>query len=58
VLRPHRAAPAVGPADSANPLIQGDNLEALKPPLPFYRGLVKCSTRPRAPRHEAHWRVR
>ena len=43
VLRPHRAAPAtVGAADAGNLLIQGDNLEALKALLPFYRGRVKC----------------
>jgi len=40
--------PADTPADSAAPvthgnlLIQGDNLEALKALLPFYRGQVKC----------------
>ena len=32
---------AVG-ADTANMLIQGDNLEALKALLPFYSGRVKC----------------
>ena len=43
VLRPHRAAPAtVGVPDAGNLLIQGDNLEALKALLPFYRGRVKC----------------
>ena len=46
VLRPHRAGPARvgadGPADSGNLLIQGNNLEALKALLPFYRGRVKC----------------
>jgi adenine-specific DNA-methyltransferase len=31
-----------GPADSGNMLIQGDNLEALKSLLPYYRGAVKC----------------
>lgn len=33
---------AHGAADTANLLIQGDNLEALKALLPFYRGQVKC----------------
>ena len=33
---------AHGTADAENPLIQGDNLEALKALLPFYRGQVKC----------------
>jgi adenine-specific DNA-methyltransferase len=45
VLRPHPAAPAVGDAAGAasgNLLIQGDNLQALKALLPFYRGRVKC----------------
>jgi len=31
-----------GAADADNLLIQGDNLEALKALLPFYRGQVKC----------------
>ncbi len=31
-----------GDADSGNMLIQGDNLEALKSLLPYYRGAVKC----------------
>jgi adenine-specific DNA-methyltransferase len=31
-----------GDAGSANMLIQGDNLEALKSLLPYYRGAVKC----------------
>ena len=45
VLRPHRAAPAVvgdAAASGDNLLIQGDNLDALKALLPFYRGRVKC----------------
>ena len=42
VLRPHAAAQQVGDAASGNLLIQGDNLEALKALLPFYRGRVKC----------------
>ncbi|MDP1534528.1 MAG: site-specific DNA-methyltransferase, partial [Rubrivivax sp.] len=44
VLRPHVAGHAFGEADagSGNLLIQGDNLEALKALLPFYRGRVKC----------------
>ena len=42
-VAPHRAAPpTVGDADTGNLLIQGDNLEALKALLPFYRGRVKC----------------
>ena len=37
------AAPATRPgATSGNLLIQGDNLEAIKALLPFYRGQVKC----------------
>ena len=32
----------VGDPASANLLIQGDNLEALKALLPFYAGRVKC----------------
>ncbi|MEG3153511.1 site-specific DNA-methyltransferase [Sphingomonas sp. RB1R13] len=38
------AVPALdgGDADSANLLIQGDNLDALKALLPFYAGRVKC----------------
>jgi adenine-specific DNA-methyltransferase len=36
------AALSVGDADSANMLIKGDNLEALKSLLPYYRGQVKC----------------
>lgn len=44
VLRPHPAGHVFGdPAAAAgNLLIQGDNLEALKALLPFYRGRVKC----------------
>ena len=43
VLRPHLAAPTVGtPPPQGNLLVQGDNLEALKALLPFYRGRVKC----------------
>ncbi|MCC7361213.1 MAG: site-specific DNA-methyltransferase [Anaerolineales bacterium] len=39
-----RAEPAlsVGPADSGNLLVEGDNLVALKALLPFYAGQVKC----------------
>jgi adenine-specific DNA-methyltransferase len=36
------AALSVGDADSGNMLIQGDNLEALKSLLPYYKGQVKC----------------
>ncbi len=36
------AALSVGEAASGNMLIQGDNLEALKSLLPYYRGQVKC----------------
>jgi adenine-specific DNA-methyltransferase len=44
VLRPHNAGHAFGDAvtGAGNLLIQGDNLEALKALLPFYRGRVKC----------------
>jgi len=45
VLRPHAQAPAVvgdAAAGAGNLLVQGDNLEALKALLPFYRGRVKC----------------
>ncbi len=43
VLRPHAAGHEFGNAlSSGNLLIQGDNLEALKALLPFYRGRVKC----------------
>ena len=33
---------SVGEPDSSNMLIQGDNLDALKSLLPYYRGAVKC----------------
>ena len=44
---PYRLLEAVpeldgGDATSANMLIQGDNLEALKALLPYYKGAVKC----------------
>jgi adenine-specific DNA-methyltransferase len=44
VLRPHAAGHVFGDAAVArnNLLIQGDNLQALKALLPFYRGQVKC----------------
>ena len=44
VLRPHEAGHVFGDAAAArdNLLIQGDNLQALKALLPFYRGQVKC----------------
>ena len=50
VLRPHPAAAGLsaaagavfGDASSGNLLLQGDNLDALKALLPFYRGRVKC----------------
>ncbi len=44
VLRPHAAGSHFGDAGSApgNLLVQGDNLQALKALLPFYRGRVKC----------------
>jgi adenine-specific DNA-methyltransferase len=43
VLRPHAAGHVFGdPAYASNLLIQGDNLDALKALLPFYRGRVKC----------------
>jgi len=47
VLRPHAAGHVFGqpfgdPAHAGNLLIQGDNLDALKALLPFYRGRVKC----------------
>jgi adenine-specific DNA-methyltransferase len=44
VLRPHAAGHRFGdaPAASGNLLVQGDNLQALKALLPFYRGQVKC----------------
>ncbi|MCK6422008.1 MAG: site-specific DNA-methyltransferase [Aquabacterium sp.] len=41
VLRPHTAGHTFGSGDG-NLLVQGDNLEALKALLPFYRGRVKC----------------
>ncbi len=42
VLRPHAAGGVHGDASQGNLLVQGDNLEALKTLLPFYRGRVKC----------------
>lgn len=42
VLRPHPAGAAFGDGCPDNLLVQGDNLEALKALLPFYRGRVKC----------------
>jgi adenine-specific DNA-methyltransferase len=44
VLRPHAAGHRFGDVDAApgNLLVQGDNLQALKALLPFYRGQVKC----------------
>lgn len=42
VLRPHAAGGVHGDASQGNLLVQGDNLEALKALLPFYRGRVKC----------------
>lgn len=43
VLRPHAAGHVFGdPAHAGNLLFQGDNLDALKALLPFYRGRVKC----------------
>ena len=49
VLRPHPAGGAFGDVaggagggGEGNLLIQGDNLDALKALLPFYRGRVKC----------------
>ncbi len=41
VLRPHPAGSRFVDA-SGNLLVQGDNLQALKALLPFYRGQVKC----------------
>lgn len=41
VLRPHATGHRFGDG-SDNLLVQGDNLEALKALLPFYRGRVKC----------------
>ena len=39
-----QADPALsaGDAASGNMLVQGDNLDALKSLLPYYRGQVKC----------------
>ncbi|CDS52366.1 Type III restriction-modification system methylation subunit [Polaromonas sp. CG9_12] len=42
LLQPQEKAPDRSSATSGNLLIQGDNLEALKALLPFYRGQVKC----------------
>lgn len=44
VLRPHPAGHVFGDSVAAagSLLIQGDNLQALKALLPFYRGRVKC----------------
>ena len=42
VLRPHVAGGEFGDPATGNLLIQGDNLDALKALLPFYRGRVKC----------------
>jgi adenine-specific DNA-methyltransferase len=42
VLRPHSAGGRFGDGTNSNLLVQGDNLEALKALLPFYRGQVKC----------------
>ncbi len=44
VLRPHTAGHRFGDVDAApgNLLVQGDNLQALKALLPFYRSQVKC----------------
>lgn len=42
VLRPHPAGAAFGDGCPDNLLVHGDNLEALKALLPFYRGRVKC----------------
>lgn len=41
VLRPHAAGHRFGDGRD-NLLVQGDNLDALKALLPFYRGRVKC----------------
>ncbi|MBG6076864.1 site-specific DNA-methyltransferase [Polaromonas sp. CG_9.11] len=41
-MQPQEKAPDRSSATSGNLLIQGDNLEALKALLPFYRGQVKC----------------
>src|SRR3990172_2109515 len=39
-----QADPALsaGDPDAGNPLVPGDNLEALKAPPPYYAGKVKC----------------
>ena len=42
LLQPQEKAPDRSSPTSGNLLIQGDNLEALKALLPFYRGQVKC----------------
>lgn len=43
VLRPHAAGHEFGaPGAAGNLLIQGDNLDALRALLPFYRARVKC----------------
>jgi hypothetical protein len=42
VLRPPVAGGRHGDGTSSNLLVQGDNLDALKALLPFYRGQVKC----------------
>lgn len=41
-LPPGAVTPTSAPATEDNLLIHGDNLEALKALLPFYRGQVKC----------------
>ncbi len=42
LLQPQEKAPDRSSPTSGNLLIQGDNLEAIKALLPFYRGQVKC----------------
>ena len=42
LLQPQEKAPNPSSPTSGNLLIQGDNLEAIKALLPFYRGQVKC----------------
>ena len=42
LLQPQEKAPNPSSPTSGNLLIQGDNLEAIKALLPFYRGEVKC----------------
>ena len=42
LLRPHAAGGEFGDASSGNLLVQGENLDALRALLPFYRGRVKC----------------